>query len=68
MGSVISPQVSLTQQPPTDFLNFIVRARSCVHAIAARDAGRVNLGHYDKPLYQEVGLAGKEKGIRSGFE
>lgn len=28
----------------------------------------MNLGHYDKPLYQEVDLAGKEKGIRSGFD
>lgn len=41
---------------------------SCVLALAARGAGRESFGHNNKSPYQEVGLAGKEKGIRNGFE
>lgn len=41
---------------------------SCVLAVAARGAGRVSFGHNNKFPYQEVGLAGKERGVRNGFE
>lgn len=59
--SFLSNSLHISQIP-------LARIEPYVHAVAVRDAGRESFGHFDKPPYQEVGIAGKEKGIRSGFE